>query len=522
MKKILLLVFVAAFMMSCNKKKCVNPKMNLLPYPNSIVKGDCCIDLSKGVKLIGADKYHNYFESELKTKLDVVDGNVKIEFKTVIGNSSLGEEGYKLIAKDDNVVISASGEKGFFYGFQTFLQLIDSKKIPEVTIDDKPAFAWRAYMLDESRYFHGMEAVKNILDEMAHLKMNVFHWHLTDDAGWRIEIKKYPLLTEVGSKRTDSQIGGWKSEKRSGKPHSGYYTQEQIKEIVKYASERNITVVPEIEMPGHSTAAIASYPWLGTIGKKIEVPVTFGKKKDNYNVINPKVIQFLHDVLDETMALFPSKVIHIGGDEVKFDCWNESKAIQAYLRANGLKSSADLQLKFTNDISKYIESKGRRMMGWNEIVGQNIHEWMDKKEIKLSGELSKKAVVHFWKGDVKLITDAAQKGYEIVNSTHQHTYLDYNYKSIPLKKAYKFNPVPNGLDKKYHNKIKGLGCQMWSEWTPTNNDVYRMSFPRIAAYAEVGWTKTDNKNYDRFLSAINEVTKRWENKNITYNKEQIK
>ncbi|WP_254712598.1 beta-N-acetylhexosaminidase [Polaribacter haliotis] len=376
-------------------------------------------------------------------------------------------------------------------------------------------------MLDESRYFHGEEFVKMILDEMARLKMNVFHWHLTDDAGWRIEIKKYPKLTEIGSKRKDTEIGSWGSNKTSGESHSGFYTQEQIKNIVSFATERHITIVPEFEMPGHSSAAIAAYTWLGTAGKAIEVPVKFGRHFDNYDVTKPKVVQFIKDVLSEMFALFPSDVIHIGGDEVGYKVWEESPHVQKYMKKNGLKTPADLQISFTNDISKFIKQKGKRMMGWNEIMGANIHKGFEEKQNDKDAEteLAKNVIVHFWKGDIDLATKAAEKGYGIVNSLHSNTYLDYSYKSINLEKAYNFNPIPKGLNIKYHENVYGLGCQMWSEWTPKNSDVEYQTFPRIAAYAEVGWTNLENKNFTDFKQRLKKIKQYWDEKNINYAKD---
>ncbi|MGQ1788228.1 beta-N-acetylhexosaminidase [Saccharicrinis sp. GN24d3] len=441
-------------------------------------------------------------------------------------NEKLGEEGYLFEAGKKSVRITASTETGIFYGIQTLRQLMTKGEgkgwaVKGISIEDKPRFNWRAYMLDESRYFHGEDFVKQMLDQMALLKMNVFHWHLTDDAGWRIEIKKYPLLTKVGAFRKDSETGTWRSGKTSGEPHGGFYTQEQIKEIVAYAAERNITVVPEFEMPGHSSAAIAAYSWLGTAGKDIDVPVKFGRHYDNYDVTKPEVVQFIKDVLLEMFELFPSEVIHIGGDEVGYKVWEESAHVQKYMKEHGMKTPADLQIDFTNKISKFIEKNGRRMMGWNEIMGKNIHKGFEEKKHDEDAEtkLAQNVVVHFWKGDVKLATEAAQKGYGIVNSLHSNTYIDYGYKNINLEKAYRFNPIPKGLEEQYHKNIYGLGCQMWSEWTPTNDDVERQTFPRIAAYAEVGWTPVLRKDYKVFRNNLNPILKRWTKEGIGYSKE---
>lgn len=447
-----------------------------------------------------------------------------------VKNDSLQPEAYLLTVTPKSITIAASDSAGYFYGVQTISQLLTkhvtekSKKtkwlIPSIRIEDEPRFKWRAYMLDESRYFHGETFVKRMLDEMALLKMNVFHWHLIDDAGWRIEIKKYPLLTKVGAFRTDSEIETWKSGKTSGKPHGGFYTQEQIKDIVAYAAERNITIIPEFELPGHSSAAIASYTWLGTAGVDIDVPIKFGRLYDNYDVTNPEVVQFIKDILTEIFELFPSNVIHIGGDEVGYKVWEDSKSVQKYMKKHSIKTPADLQVDFTNKISQFIEKNDRRMMGWNEILGKNIHEGFEEKKDDKEAEtqLAKNVVVHFWKGDLAMAQEAAEKGYGIVNSIHTHTYLDYDYQSIPLEKSYNFDPIPNGLEKKYHKNIYGLGCQMWSEWTPTNKDVEYQTFPRIAAYAEVGWTQLDNKDFGGFKIALKKMQKRWDTLNINYAK----
>jgi hexosaminidase len=329
------------------------------------------------------------------------------------------------------------------------------------------------------------------------------------------------LLAEVGAYRKDTEIGTWGSGKTSGEAHGGYYTQEQIKEIVAYAAQRHITVVPEFEMPGHSSAAIAAYPWLGTAAKDIDVPVKFGRHYDNYDVTKPEVVQFIKDVLLEMFEMFPSEVIHIGGDEVGYKVWEDSEHVQQYMKEHGLNTPADLQIDFTNKISKFIEQNGRRMMGWNEIMGKNIHKGFEEKKHDKDAEtsLAQNVIVHFWKGDVKLATEAAQKGYGIVNSLHSNTYLDYNYKHINLKKAYSFNPIPKGLEQKYHENIYGLGCQMWSEWTPTNKDVERQTFPRIAAYAEVGWTSKNRKDYDVFRKNLESMLERWKGLGINFSTE---
>lgn len=507
--------------------------ISVIPQPSHVQEGEGTFTLSSDTEII-SDKSSResalYLQDLLSSKFNLEitkrgsDGIVLTQDEDL--TSELGEEGYKIEIDSKSISITGATQTGIFYGIQTLRQMLSLDKsstsstvtIPAVTITDYPRFSWRAYMLDEARYFQGTEFVKKMLDEMAFLKMNVFHWHLVDDSGWRIEIKKYPKLTEVGAFRETTQIGPkkWDSEEFSGEPHGGFYTKKQIEEIIEYASERHITIVPEIEMPGHASAAIASYPWLGTIGELTEAPTTFGKFPDSYNFSDPRVCEFLEDVLSEVMDIFPGEVIHIGGDEVEFNTWRESTDMQEYMKENGLTSPADLQIMFTNNISKFINENGRRMMGWNEIAGSNIHESENDEDFEVKGELAKNAVVHFWKGSLDLINNSVENGYDIVNSHHSNTYLDYNYNSIPLEKSYAFDPIPEGLDKKYYSKVLGSGCQMWTEWTPTNKDVEKQTFPRLAAYAEVGWTQKERKNYENFRSNLNPILQRWKDEGVEF------
>ncbi|MGC1631771.1 MAG: beta-N-acetylhexosaminidase [Gelidibacter sp.] len=512
----------------------------LLPKPASIDLKEGSFAIKDGQQIFAdldeqqnaANELRAYISKTTDFKSTVVKSyGPSISFEK---KEDLGPEAYELVVSPKKISILANDAAGYFYGVQTLKQLMAAETseatqntvylVPSVRIQDSPRFQWRAFLLDDSRYFHGEAFAKQMIDQMAILKMNTLHWHLTDDAGWRIEIKKYPKLTEIGAFRADSEIGTWKSGKTSGEPHGGFYTQEQIKDIVAYAAARNINVVPEFEMPGHASAAIAAYTWLGTAGVPIEVPAQFGRLYDNYDVTKPEVITFVKDVLTEMFALFPSKVIHIGGDEVGYEVWENSASVQDYMKAHNIKTPADLQIYFTNKISQFIEENGRRMMGWNEILGKNIHQDFEEKkdDQEAETELAKNTIVHFWKGDLELLSDAAKNGYAIVNSLHSSTYLDYSYRSIPLKKAYDFNPIPEGLDPQYHKNIYGLGCQMWSEWTPTNADVERQAFPRIAAYAEVGWTTPENKDYDSFKVALKKMEKHWDTLGINYFKDSDK
>lgn len=423
-------------------------------------------------------------------------------------------EGYRLTVNEQGIRIEGSTPQGVFYGLQTFRQLITTHqgqiRIPYVVIDDAPAFKWRSFMLDDGRAFKGMKEVKQLLDEMAILKMNTFHWHLTEDQGWRIEIKKYPLLTEIGAHRDSTQLNWYESKVFDGKPFDGYYTQREIKEIVSYARNLHITVVPEIEMPGHASAAIASYPWLGTTGKQIKVPCNFGVHYNAYNVADPRVIQFQEDVLEEVIALFPSPVIHIGGDELRYNAWKESPMVRNYMKQNKITSPGGLQVFFTNNISNFLASKNRHMMGWNEITGAQVNDYQRDGSGASQQQLAPGTIVHFWKGEPELIKETIEKGYDIVNSYHIYTYLDYDYESIPLQKSYEFNPIPEGLTEAQQSKVLGIGCQMWGEFIPTVESMNKKIYPRLAAYAEVGWTNPSNKDFDRFRNSLNSFIGHWE------------
>jgi len=457
-----------------------------------------------------------------------VTSNIELQIEREL-EDSLGNEGYILRVTMKELTIKAAGSAGLFYGLQTLRQLLpvdfeyinaeQTITLPSMTIVDKPRFSWRAFMLDEARNFKGMEVVKGLLDQMARLKMNVFHWHLVDDQGWRIEIKQYPKLTTIGGFRSDTQKSR-RSPERTGDPHNGFYTQAQIREIVDYAAARHIRVIPEIEMPGHATAAIVAYPWLGVLARDTSVPVTFGKMDDSYNIAKPEVRTFLKNVLEEIFQLFPDEVVHIGGDEVNFEPWKQDSVIQQYMRQQKMNSAADLQIAFTNEISQFVEAHGKRMMGWNEIMGGHVHEWQKETDETSSQVLAKNSIVHFWKGSLDLINQAVSNGYDIVNSYHAMTYLDYNYKTIPLEKAYGFDPVPEGLDPKYELQILGLGCQMWGEWIQTIPRMNYQIFPRLAAYAEVGWTAKPNKDFRRFSNALKDMEQRWKFEGIEVGKEE--
>lgn len=502
---------------------------SIIPVPASIVYKNAVIEIPQQISIYNtnAKATQSYLSEALKTSFAIEATNTRKKAKATIclsnTNSNTKSEKYKLSISENNISIEADSETGLFYGVQSLLQLMQSSKkgdkvlLSTLIIEDEPRFAWRSFLLDESRNFKGEEEVIRLLDVMAELKFNILHWHLTDDQGWRVESKKYPMLTKIGSKRNDTQIGGWGSDQRAGEAHEGFYTQNQIKSIVAYAKARHIKIVPEIEMPGHASAAIASYPWLGSKEEQIETPVVFGKLYSVFNVTNPKVEEFLQNLISEMIELFDTDVIHIGGDEVRFTQWENNPEIVEYKNSKNFESFMDIQIEFSNKMSHFIASKGASMMGWNEILGTNLHADDNIAFNDPTQKVAKNVVVQFWKGNLNEMAQAAKDGYKIVNSFHSFTYLDYGYGSIPLTKAYAFDPIPEGLAPEFQQNIIGSGCQMWGEWIYTVEQMNKMIYPRIAAYSEVFWSGKENKNYDDFLIRLAPVAKRWKSKGIIMN-----
>lgn len=526
MKSNILILFCCfLFLASCQAPSI--EEYTLLPHPVDIKYIPGMVKLKTQPTLVYPGELANealllqcYLSSDFSVQATLKKNKKKGDIILQLDPAVLPEqaEGYILDATSGNIVLKANSPAGILNAIQTFRQVLKVKDgrliVQKSTLTDYPVFSWRAFMLDEGRYFKGKEVVFDLLDEMAALKMNVFHWHLTDDQGWRIEIKKYPKLTEIGAWRDSSEIDHFGSNRYDGRRHGGFYTQEEIKEVVDYAAKRNITVIPEIERPGHASAAIAAYPWLGTSGKQIKVPGKFGVQYDIFNVADPRVIHFLNDVMDEVISLFPAPIFHVGGDEVRYNQWKESALVREYMRKNDLRTPAELQVFFTNNVSNILASKGRRMMGWNEITGDKLHEFQSETDTKGKQKLAPGTIVHCWKGDPKLIKEAIEKGYDVVNSYHSYTYLDYTYEAIPLEKAYNFNPVPEGLTEKQKGKVLGLGCQMWGEFIPTVNSMNLKIYPRLAAYAEAGWTQSSNKDYNRFLNVLDAFLKKWKQEGI--------
>lgn len=428
-----------------------------------------------------------------------------------LNNSIPQREGYRLQISPDQIKIQAWQPVGLFYGIQSLIQLFplqapNNIQIPAVEIEDYPAFTYRGAMLDVGRHFFTVEQVKSFIDMLARYKINRFHWHLTEDQGWRIEIKKYPKLQEVSAWRSESIVGHYNSTPRKfdGKKHGGYYTQEEVKDIVEYARKRFITVVPEIEMPGHAQAAIAAYPELGCIDEKLEVGKLWGVS-DNVFCPNEATFTFLENVLTEVMALFPSPYIHIGGDECPKVQWKTNATAQAIIKKEKLKDEHELQSYFIRRMEKFLNQHGRQIIGWDEI---------------LEGGLAPNATVMSWRGTEGGI-EAAKQGHDVIMTPTSYCYLDY-YQSLhadeplaiggflPLEKVYSYNPIPAELNASQAKHILGAQANLWTEYIDNFPQVQYMFSPRAQALAETVWSGEGRKNFSDFVQRLSVHMQRWQ------------
>ena len=439
----------------------------------------------------------------------------------------LGNEGYKLLVGKERVILESATPQGAFYGLQTLLQLLPTAvfsptpvenitwTMPVCQIQDKPRFSHRGLMLDVARHFMPVSFIKKYIDLLALHKMNVFHWHLTDDQGWRIEIKKYPKLTQIGSKRKETLVGQYAEnypQKFDGKEYGGFYTQAEIKDIVKYAQAKFVTIIPEIELPGHASAALAAYPELGCEPtKNYQVATNWGVM---YDVFCPteKTFTFLQDVLTEVFTLFPSKLIHIGGDECPKDAWKQSAFCQDLIKKLKLKDEHELQSYFIKRIEKFVNTKGKTIIGWDEI---------------LEGGVAPNATVMSWRG-TKGGIEAAKMKHNVIMSPNSHCYLDHYQTNpakeplaiggyLPIEKVYAYNPTEemSAEDQKY---VLGIQGNVWTEYMPTSAQVEYMTFPRAIALAEVAWVPSGGKNFEDFATRLKENLKRLDFLKVNYSK----
>jgi hexosaminidase len=477
--------------------------------------------LGAGTKIVvnpGSEETGRYLAGELRRRtsveLDVLPeakagGSGNIELRLEGTNSEPGGEGYMLTVAPKGVVIQAGASAGLFYGAQSLLQLLPvpdkaasrptSWSIPSVHVEDQPRFRWRGLMLDVSRHFFTKEEVERLLDEMAWHKLNVFHWHLVDDQGWRIEIKKYPRLTEVGAWRKEIGFGlDAKSSTAFGPDgrYGGYYTQEDIREVVAYAQTRHIEIVPEIEMPGHSSAALMAYPQFSCTGGPFTTDLPGGVFNGVYCAGNEDSFSFVEDVLTEVCALFPGPYIHIGGDEVLVDNWKNCPKCQARMRQEGLTKESELEGYFIRRVEKIVNAHHRRLVGWSEIR---------------QGGLAANATVMDWVGGA---VEAATAGHDVVMSPLADCYFDH-YQSqnqakephaiggyLPLHQVYAFEPIPTNLPASYQQHILGAQANVWTEYMPSFEHVEYMVFPRLCALAEVDWSPKASRNWDDFSRRV--------------------
>ena len=520
----LLLMFLCSVSVSARASE-----IDIVPKPQSVKAGEGFFEIDPQTVILAhrredrpiAVALNAYIAKNFGFELKVVSkfGKRKAIFITGGVDYMHPSEGYSLVVEKDGIRLQAFEVSGRFYGLQTLMQLMPPKtsvstiQIPVVQIQDSPRFRYRGMHLDVARHFMPVEFVKKFIDLMSQYKFNYFHWHLTDDQGWRIPIKKYPKLTEIGSMRPETvkernltpYIG-------DGIPHGGSYTREQIKDVVEYAKERHITVVPEIELPGHASAALAAYPQFGCkTDYKFKVQTTWGIFKEVY-CPTEETFKFLEDVLEETIKLFPdSPYIHIGGDEVLKDHWKESPFVQALKQKENLKDEHEVQSYFVRRIEKFINSKGKKIIGWDEI---------------LEGGLAPNATVMSWRG-MKGGIEAAKSKHDVIMTPTDYVYLDYGQGDpayeplnigsyVPLEKVYSFDPVPKELTAEEAKYIIGGQANLWTEYMQTPSQVEYMAFPRMVALAEVLWSKPEDKNYADFQRRLALNLPRLAAQNVNY------
>jgi hexosaminidase len=494
---------------SCTRKDNMPPaEISVLPQPVSVIvqQGYWAVPETITIQAPASEPhlielFSNYVKPLGYTAKPVTEhGNMSLALNPSI---SLPDEGYVLRVNQKGIVIEARTGAGLFYGVQTLLQLlvVHGRTLPLVEITDYPQFPYRGLHLDVGRHLFPPEFIKRYIDLMARFKFNQFHWHLTEDQGWRIEIKKYPRLQEVAAWRKETIVGhAGKSTQYDGQPYGGYYTQDEIRDIVQYAAERHVNIIPEIEMPGHSRAALAAYPNLGCTGGPYTVATTWGVFDDVYCAGREETFIFLQDVLNEVMALFPGQYIHIGGDECPKTRWKQCRLCQARIKKEQLKDEHELQSYFISRIEKYVNSNGRQIIGWDEI---------------LEGGIAPNAIVMSWRGEEGGILAARQK-HAVIMTPGNWCYFDH-YQAPPEKEplaigglttveeVYAYNPRPDVLSPMEQKFILGAQGNVWTEYMKTPHHVEYMVYPRAIALAEVVWSPHEKKNYAHFIARLKKL-----------------
>lgn len=517
---VLCILFSTCFY-ACSEKRTLNSDYEIIPKPLDVnCKGDASFLLKDGVAVIypennqkmqdNAEFLVDYVEKQTGVKLTShagmpVDGAICLTLDLSDDNA----EAYKLIVNDKRVCISGASEAGVFYGIQTLRKSLPvaqdiNVNLSAVEIYDKPRFAYRGAMLDVARHFYTVDEIKTFIDMLALHNINRFHWHLTDDQGWRIEIKKYPKLMSVASERKETVVGRWYSGIYDGKPYGGYYTQDELRDVIDYAAKRHITIIPEVDLPGHMQAALTAYPELGCTGGPYEVRTIWGVSQDVLCVGNDFTLQFVKDVLSEVADIFPSEYIHIGGDECPKVRWEKCPKCQERIKSLGLKSDAKhtkeqrLQSYMIQEAAKYLKEKGKRIIGWTEI---------------LEGGLVPDATLMSWIGESGGI-EAAHQHHDVIMTPNTYLYFDY-YQSkkvedeplaiggyLPIEKTYNYEPMPKELTEEEQQYIKGVQANLWTEYIPIFSQVQYMVLPRLGAAAEVQWTDPSKKDYKDFLRRV--------------------
>jgi hexosaminidase len=472
------------------------------------LSGGAPFEIRRGVIIEGPQNVKEPFNEALRNVRKVSEGN-PISLRPGRSWDRLPANGYKLSITADAIEVTYADAAGAFYAAQTLHQLVTdgASTIPQMEIVDWPRFSWRGSLLDVSRHFFSSTFIKRYIDYLAMHKMNVFHWHLVDDGGWRMQVDKYPRLTEIGAWRTETGEvwpgGAWNMGnlefpgKKSGKKlYGGFYTKRDIREIVEYAAKRQVTIVPEIEMPGHSLPACVAHPELSC-----ENASASGLPRTNvYCVGNDATLKFLEDVLDETIDLFPSKFIHIGADEVWKGFWKNCPRCQARMKAEGLQSEEELQSWFVKRMERYLAAKGRRLIGWDEI---------------LEGGLAPGAAVMSWRG-ISGGIEAAKSGHDVAMSPTSHCYFDYPYSSTSTMHVYSYEPVPAELSESDSKRVMGAQFNVWTEWIPSEERVEQMIFPRMLALAECVWTNPKRKDFVDFSRRLTQYYGRLDKLGATY------
>jgi hexosaminidase len=502
--------------------------MKLIPLPQKMEITDGIFELNDQIRIIADEsnqglvtiadylksQFLDLYQIELSTKKE---GSAAIQLQ--IDESLANAEAYTLSINENGIEIKGKTPRGIFYGVQSLLQILPAEKqkfsafkIPFVNISDEPQFKWRGMHFDVCRHFFTIDEVKKLIDVTASLKLNTFHWHLTDDQGWRIEIKKYPKLTEIGAWRNSTVIGHMVSHplKFDNTRYGGFYTQEQIKEVVEYANSRFITIVPEIEMPGHAVAVLAAYPEYSCTGGPFEVLNVWGISEDVFCAGKEETFTFIEDILSEVIELFPGEYFHIGGDECPKIRWKNCPDCQKRMKDEHLKNENELQSYFVKRIEYFLNLKGKKLIGWDEI---------------LEGGLPERASVMSWRGESGGI-EAATHGHNVVMSPNNDCYFDHyqgKYNEplaigglTTLKDVYDYQPIPKDLDEQFKNHVLGSQANLWTEYISTPEHVEYMLFPRLCALAENLWTNENLQNYDDFLQRMDIEYKRLDLFNINY------